>query len=317
MRAHPVTPRYWRAQERPRPPIRASRWPRRAGVSRGGQRWRARGARKPDPEPGPRTRVVDWEGQVRRTQTYDHRRAPSRRAPWGQRCSAPVCSHHRLIRPPRAAPRAFATRQRRLLGRVVHPFGRRCTAGAASVRVSRIACPAAGAADGHEGRGNMGDCAHRDRGSPARCYSYSGACDPNCQPDGLLLPPVAATGSQAPLDSSEAAAQAAVRDRAARIRAGQGARGVQQHARALVHACATANRGASHAGHRGSHENSRHEALAADGRTSPGAASRARSGAFRRVRGRVAPSAAADPVVPDRIRSSPTRRAASVTRPTR
>jgi hypothetical protein len=35
----------------------------------------------------------------------------------------------------------------------------------------------------------MGDCAHRDRGSQARCWSYSGACDPAVQPNGPFLPP--------------------------------------------------------------------------------------------------------------------------------
>jgi hypothetical protein len=58
-----VKPRYWRGQERARPPIRASRWPRRAGVSRGGHHWRARRAREPDPEPRAQAWVADWSGQ--------------------------------------------------------------------------------------------------------------------------------------------------------------------------------------------------------------------------------------------------------------
>src|SRR3954465_3129514 len=53
----------------------------------------------------------------------------------------------------------------------------------------RVAESAAGAADGHEARGDMGDCAHRDRGSQTRCCSYSGACDPAVSPTASLLPP--------------------------------------------------------------------------------------------------------------------------------
>jgi hypothetical protein len=67
-RAHPVKPRYQRAREGPWPPVRASRWPRRAGVSRGGHRWRARRACEPDSVPT-QTRVADRSDQVRRTQT--------------------------------------------------------------------------------------------------------------------------------------------------------------------------------------------------------------------------------------------------------
>jgi hypothetical protein len=84
-----------------------------------------------------------------------------------------------------------------------------CTAGAAGVFVPRAACPVCGRVGWAPRQRKMGGCAHRDRGSQARCCSYSGACDPAVQPNGPFLPPVAATGLQAPLDSSEATEQAA------------------------------------------------------------------------------------------------------------
>ena len=103
------------------------------------------------------------------------------------------------------------------------PFGE---TGAAGVPASRAACPICGHRRWARRQSNMGDCAHRDRGSQARCCSYSGACDPVVQPNGLLLPPVAATGLHAPLDSSGATDQAAAAGGALRARRGRTTPGI-------------------------------------------------------------------------------------------
>jgi hypothetical protein len=90
MRAHRARPRCTRAQGRRRPRNRASRWPPRAGVTRGGHGRRGRRAREPDLERGAWARVAHRRDGVGSMQACDHHRAPSHEAPWGRRCS---CSH--------------------------------------------------------------------------------------------------------------------------------------------------------------------------------------------------------------------------------
>jgi hypothetical protein len=153
MRARPVKPRYWRAQERPRPPIPACRWPRRAGVSRGGHHWRARRSSRAGSgaEGSNAGRRQERSGSA--NADIGHHQATSPCAPWGRRCSAIGCSHHRLIRDHLvlASPcHVFATRERRALGRVGRARSARRVLPASPRHALRV--QSAGTADGHEGR---------------------------------------------------------------------------------------------------------------------------------------------------------------------
>ena len=260
MRAHPVKPRYWRAQERPRPPIRASRWPRRAGVSRGGHRWRARRAREPDSGAG-------GSNTGRRQQRSGSADADIR--PPSSTIAARAMGRHVALP---GAP-TIGSSDHLVLGLclrdsgtpVARPSGapvRQDVHGGYCRRPRITRCVSAGAADGHEGRGNMGDCAHRDRGSQARCCSYSGACDPAVSPtassspgrgDGLASAAGfvggRGTGGRPRLRSADRAGQGA-RERTAR--AGTGTR------RRYRHAGGTANRPCRREPPGIGHEDSRH-----------------------------------------------------------
>ena len=151
MRAHPVKRRYWRAQERPRPPVRACRWPRRAGVPRGGHHWRARRACEPGQEPRAQTRVADSSSQVRRTQTHGHHKQ-HRRARHGvgdvALSGAPTIGSS--VTTPRACVSMPRLRERRALGRVGRARSARRVLPASPRHALRL--QSAGTADGHEGR---------------------------------------------------------------------------------------------------------------------------------------------------------------------